>query len=165
MAQRFTILTGTMAAKLRELIAGRLGAYVVGVPLGATIFGAGDFLFEFPDPLPYYLQQAQADERVQAALGQPIVRSVFWEGCTKRSLTSASVPLYGPKGSGVMRGRSVRAAPDGSASIPPWQHITLDVTVQGTGAFIDLIEAEVPEAPKLAEGGSGPCSANSLHSV
>lgn len=134
-----------MAARIRQLA----GNLAIGVPFGLTLCGAVNFLLEFPDPLPSFVEAANASDGVGQLIGTPITRSIFWNGKATRSQAVVSIPVSGPAGSGVLHGRAYRAK--GPSEEPAaWEIIALDVECSNSGKVVDILGERAP----LAEQGA-----------
>lgn len=168
-----------MLRRAQRVLAERAGSWAVGLPLGATIFGAGDFLFDFPEPLTEFVKCARANTAVTEALGEPIRRSVFWNGASGCTKSHVAIPISGPLGSGTLHGRAIRPPALKEGATAQWQFITLDV-VLASGETIEILQHEntaapidpamaaafaAMHAPKLGEGSGGACGVGQLDSV
>ena len=115
----------------------RLGPYACGVPLGACLFGAAEFAFAFPDPLPSFLERASRNDEVAQALGTPLWRLPWWSGKVTGKEVSASVPVVGSRGWGTLRAKAYRFAAE-----KPWEAFVLEVEL--SSATVDLLGQPAP---------------------
>ena len=135
-----------MLAALRA----RAGTVVAGIPFGVTLCGAVNFLLEFPEPLPAFMETANASEGVQQLIGTPISHGVFWNGKATRSQAQVAIPVSGPHGHATLHGRAIRQRAPPGEDAPPWQIITLDVVCENSGTVVDLLEESGASAPSPA---------------
>lgn len=131
--------------RLPASLVDRLGSWMLGMPLGMTIFGAGEFMLQFPEPLPSFMREVNESKAVTDMLGKPISHSLFWSGKTTRSQAVVRVPVSGPSGSGVLHGRALRPPAVDGEPRPPWAYVALDVEVGDR--VVSILDEHAPPLP------------------
>lgn len=113
---------------------GCLGTIAVGVVFVLAIVGFVFGVMKTSEPYKFAVARAQADTRVQEALGTPVKTGAIVSGSTNDSggtgKADLSIPLSGPKGAGTLY-------VVGEKSGGQWTYSKLTVQVNG-GAAIDL---------------------------
>lgn len=117
---------------------------IVAVPFAVTLAGAVNFLMAFPDPLPSFVDAANASKGVEQLLGKPIQRSLFWNGKTTAEQAVVSIPVRGPRGNGILHGRAIRQQDPGRTPPASWQFIALDVECNSSGKWVDILSELAP---------------------
>eukprot|EP00966_Prymnesium_polylepis_P194423 4507374-Prymnesium_polylepis.1 len=118
---------------MASFLRGRAGTLAAGVPFGVTLCGAINFLLEFPEPLPSFVDAANSSDGVGDLIGTPVSRSLFWSGKATRTQAKVSIPVSGVRGSGTLTGWAVRPRPPPGREAPPWEIISLDVVCDVSG--------------------------------
>ena len=85
-----------------------LPAIILGSAIGISAIGLTNHLLYFPEPAKLIYNKGINNEVIKDLLGEPIDRSVFWEGYVRDFEASISIPIEGPKGKGTLSSRLVR---------------------------------------------------------
>jgi Cytochrome oxidase complex assembly protein 1 len=122
---------------------------------GALIFTLVFGAMKSSDPYKEAVKRAQANQELQAALGQPIEPTFFVTGSVNVDATNGTgraallIPISGSKTAGVLL---VEAEKVGGA----WQYSKMEVTVPESGKTIDLrTEGKTNDGPEAHEAHHG----------
>jgi len=81
---------------------------VLGGGLTAWVYLFGQFILEWPEPCQMIVDAGALSPLVIARIGLPCRRSFLWSGTVDELRCNVSIPVSGPRGSGVLHGRCVR---------------------------------------------------------
>ena len=141
-------------------MSGRVAAWALSGGTGLVGVGFASFVAHVPDPLPTFVDEAKANDRVAAHCGAPMLGAFLWSGSASHGVVSVSIPLYGPKGSAKLQARAYRNL---ETKDTPWSTVVLTADLS-TGEVVDLLGHDA-QPPGLGDGGKGHCGVSSLESV